>query len=641
MPPSRQLAAIMFTDIVGYTALMQKNEQLAIQQRDKTRKNLDTALAKYGGKLLQHYGDGTLSVFNSAINAVRSATEIQTVNKQDKIEMRIGIHSGDVMFDDNGIYGDSVNVASRIESLAVSGAVFISEKLFNEIGNQGIEAKPLGYFELKNVKSPMQVFAVSNPGIITPARDEVKGKLKQTLNSIAVLPFASLSSDPENEFFCDGITEELLNVLAKIDGLQVTSRTSSFAFKGKTEDVREIAAKLNVQKVLEGSVRKAGNKVRITAQLINAADGYHLWSETYDRSLEDIFAVQDDIAREIASKFRLNLDESEHQKEMVKAPTGNIEAYRKYLEGIYLWNTQLPENIQPAIDSFTKATKLDNKFAAPYSHLAFIYFFLYYTGVKAQADAQILCREAAQNAIKRDPEDSQALLALGISQVFDFDWKNAKDSLEKSVTKNPNSSLGQIMLMSYYFMVLEYEKTFAGLEKARQLDPLGGFTIGGVTEFYVYLGKWTDAITVADELLKVIPDNPFVLQYRTLAQGFLGDWPGSIEFFKKIRHESNDHPNVLMMLGIAYAKNSEPEKTEEIIEVLLKQESEQEGLFLDQIGILYGNLFRKEEFFDRLQKSINRSSAGMIWYYKTCILPDEINMDERFRQIRRKVNLPV
>ena len=246
MPPSRQLAAIMFTDIVGYTALMQKNEQLAIQQRDRTRKNLDTALAKYGGKLLQHYGDGTLSVFNSAINAVRSATEIQTVNRQDKIEMRIGIHTGDVMFDDNGIYGDSVNIASRIESLAVPGAVFISEKLFTEIINQGIEAKPLGYFELKNVKQPMQVYAVSNPGLVTPSRDEVKGKVTQIPNSIAVLPFASLSSDPENEFFCDGITEELLNVLAKIEGLQVTSELS-LAFKGN-RGVREIAAKLNVRK---------------------------------------------------------------------------------------------------------------------------------------------------------------------------------------------------------------------------------------------------------------------------------------------------------------------------------------------------------------------------------------------------------
>jgi TolB-like protein len=331
MSSSRQLAAIMFTDMVGYTALMQQNEILAVQQRDKSKKILEDALRKYDGRLLQYYGDGTLSVFSSALNAVKSSIEIQTLNRDEKIAMRIGIHTGDVVFDDAGIYGDSVNVASRIESLAVAGAVFISEKLFNEISNQGLDAKPLGYFELKNVKQPVQVFAISSPGIVIPSRDEVKGKLKQSPNSIAILPFASLSSDPENDFFCDGITEELLNVLSKIEGLQVTSRTSSFAFKGKTEDIREIAAKLNVQKVLEGSVRKAGNKLRITAQLINASDGYHIWSESYDRNFEDIFEIQDDISRTIANKLRKNLAASDHEKAIGKS------TYSKYggLQEIY------------------------------------------------------------------------------------------------------------------------------------------------------------------------------------------------------------------------------------------------------------------------------------------------------------------
>src|SRR4030095_15588419 len=247
---NRQLAAIMFTDMVGYTALMQQNEPLALQQRQSSKKILDDALAKYNGKLLQHYGDGTLSIFSSALDAVKSATEIQTLNQQVKVDLRIGIHSGDIMFDDTGIYGDSVNVASRLESLSVPGSVFISEKLYNEISNQGIEAKPLGYFELKNVQQPMQVYAIANPGVITPSREEIRGKVKQTLNSIAVLPFSSMSADQENEYFCDGLAEELINVLSKIEGLQVTSRTSSFAFKGKNEDIRQIAGQLNVQKII-------------------------------------------------------------------------------------------------------------------------------------------------------------------------------------------------------------------------------------------------------------------------------------------------------------------------------------------------------------------------------------------------------
>jgi adenylate cyclase len=641
MSQSRQLAAIMFTDIVGYTTLMQENEQLAMQQREQTKKNLDAALTKYGGKLLQHYGDGTLSVFSSALNAVKSATEIQTVNRQDKIEMRIGIHTGDVMFDDTGIYGDSVNVASRIESLAVPGAVFISEKLFTEIGNQGIEAKPLGYFELKNVKQPMQVYAVSNPGLVTPSRDEVKGKVKQTLNSIAVLPFSSLSSDPENDFFCDGITEELLNVLAKIEGLQVTSRTSSFVFKGKTEDIREIAAKLNVQKILEGSVRKAGNKVRITAQLINAADGYHVWSETYDRSLEDIFAVQDDIAREIANKFRLNLDEKEHLKELVKAPTENMDAYKKYLEGIYRWNTQLPEQMEPAIKAFSMAAEADQKFAAPYSYLAFIYFFMFYAGIMPQAEALKLCRDAAMSAMKRNPNDPEALLASGISQIADFDWNAGKISLERSVSLNPNNSLAQLMLASYYFLVMQYEKTEDCFIKARQVDPIGAFTNGMVAEFYVGLSRWDEAIAICDETLKVNPDNPYIILMRVMAIGYSGDWKSVITFLEEARSMYGDYPNGIGMLGLAYIKNGQPEKAEEMIQVMLNQETQQPGLLIDQIGLLYGNLLRKDEFFDRLNKSIAHRSSGILWNYKTPHLPDEISNDERFQKVRREVGLPV
>lgn len=267
MATTRQLAAIMFTDMVGYTILMQENEQLALLKRDRSKNIIESALEKYNGRLLQYYGDGTLSIFSSAVNAILCAIEMQTRNLENpKIDVRIGIHIGDIIFDEAGIYGDSVNVASRIETLAVPGSIFISERMYDEVRNQqDIHTQTLGYFELKNVKQSMQVYAIANPGIVVPSRTEVKGKVKEALNAIAVLPFASLSSDAENEFFCDGITEELINVLAQVDGLQVTSRTSAFAFKGVNEDVREIAGKLNVQKIIEGSVRKAGSKVRITA----------------------------------------------------------------------------------------------------------------------------------------------------------------------------------------------------------------------------------------------------------------------------------------------------------------------------------------------------------------------------------------
>ena len=287
----RFLAAIMFTDMVGYTAQMQKDEGLAKVNRDRHRQVLQDHVQSHAGKILQYYGDGTLCVFESAVEAVRCAIKIQTeLQKDPPIPLRVGIHAGDIVYDNEGVYGDAVNVASRIENLSVAGSVLISEKVMFELKNHpGLSAESLGYFNLKNVKYPMEIFAVSSNQLAIPDPETIKKERVREKKSIAVLPFVNMSADPENEYFSDGITEELLNTLSKIEGLQVTARTSSFAFKNRNIDVREIGTQLEVKTVLEGSVRKAGNKVRITAQLINTADGYHLWSETYDRQLDDIF----------------------------------------------------------------------------------------------------------------------------------------------------------------------------------------------------------------------------------------------------------------------------------------------------------------------------------------------------------------
>ena len=302
----RQLAAILFADMTGYTALMQENEQLARSKRIRLKKVLESTITNFNGRVLQYYGDGSLSIFQSAIDGVHCAVNMQQQLQQEpKVEVRMGLHSGDVNIEEESIYGDGVNLASRIESLGVPGSVLISEKVFDDIRNQeNIKARELGYFELKNIQKPVRVFAIASEGLVVPSREVLQGKTKQPTNRLAVLPFVNMSADPENEYFSDGITEELLNALTKVQGLQVTSRTSAFAYKGKNDDVRDIGIKLNVDKILEGSVRKSGNRVRITAQLINAADGYHIWSENYDRSLTDIFELQDEISGIIANKLR-------------------------------------------------------------------------------------------------------------------------------------------------------------------------------------------------------------------------------------------------------------------------------------------------------------------------------------------------
>ncbi|MCZ6520570.1 MAG: adenylate/guanylate cyclase domain-containing protein, partial [Bacteroidetes bacterium] len=326
--PTRKLAAIMFTDMVGYTLLMQKDEQKAKSLRDRHRQVQKEEVESHSGEILQYYGDGTLCIFNSSLEAVDCAIQIQKkMQKKPKIPLRIGIHTGDIVHDQEGIYGDGVNVASRIESFAIPGSVLISEKVTDDIKNHpSFSSTSMGIYELKNVEKPMEVYAITNQPLKVPKPEEIKGKGRFVQKSLAVLPFVNMSADAENEYFSDGITEEILNALAKVDGLQVTARTSSFAFKGKNMDLREIGAQLNVQHILEGSVRKAGNKVRITAQLINSADGYHLWSDTFDRKLEDIFEVQDEISQNIAHQLKEQLAIAKKEP-LVKSATKNIEAY--------------------------------------------------------------------------------------------------------------------------------------------------------------------------------------------------------------------------------------------------------------------------------------------------------------------------
>src|SRR3954454_3157682 len=439
----RQLAAIMFSDMYGYTALMQQNEQLAKDKRRRLKEVLEASVSGYNGKILQYYGDGALSIFNSAIDGVNCAVAIQqTLRQEPKVDLRIGIHTGDISIEDETIYGDGVNLASRIESLAVPGSIFISEKVFDEIRTQeSLTAREMGYFELKNVVRPVRIFAIDNKGLVVSARDALKGKTKQPANRLAVLPFVNMSADVENEYFSDGITEELLNAITKVNGLQVTSRTSAFAFKGKHTDIRDIGIQLNVDKILEGSVRKVGNRVRITAQLINAADGYHIWSENYDRNLTDIFEVQDEISNIIANKLRENLAAREHEEKLVKVPTQNLEAYTLFLKGLHFYNKITPNDVKKAIEIFEKAIKLEPDYAHAYAMAAAAYAYLGATGQMQPNEAFEVVHKYSDKALQLDSSLAVGYEAKGSAYLFyDWKWKQAYDSLLKGIELNPAAS---------------------------------------------------------------------------------------------------------------------------------------------------------------------------------------------------------
>jgi TolB-like protein/Tfp pilus assembly protein PilF len=614
----RQLAAILFADMTGYTAMMQENEHLARSKRKKFKDVLDSTIQEHNGKILQYYGDGSLSIFNSAINSINCAISIQQqLQLEPKVELRIGIHTGDVVIEEDSIYGDGVNLASRIESMAVPGAVFISGKVYDEIKNHDqIKTQELGYFELKNIKDPVSIYAISNPGIIVPSATELKGKTKQPVNRLAVLPFVNMSADPENEYFSDGITEELLNALTRVDGLQVTSRTSAFAFKGKHDDIREIGRKLNVDKVLEGSVRKAGNRVRITAQLINAADGYHIWSENYDRDLTDIFLVQDEISSIIANRLRENLSVSKQSEHLVKAPTKNIEAYTLFLKGMHFYNKLTPADYYTAIDFFEQAIQLEPNYAQAYAMIAGAYAYLGVTGQAIPEKAFEIVKSSSEKALKIDDSIAESHVAKATMHLmYDGNWQAGYDELQTAIRLNRAATGAYEMLAMYYIFNKNIPEAVKVMEEASQIDPLSPQINHFLGETYFFADRYDDAIQVADKLLEINPQMRIAIELKGWCAGMKGDWQKALEYFMEV-HRLTNHPlKGLSPVGFAYAKLGQTDKALETIAKIEQRQLEESNVLVDgDLLIVWWALGNMDKVVYYFGKSVGKQTSAVNFF---------------------------
>ncbi|TMI97196.1 MAG: guanylate cyclase, partial [Bacteroidetes bacterium] len=539
MEATRQLAAIMFTDMEGYTALMQKNEQAAIERRTRHREVFEKAMSDHGGKIIQYYGDGTLSIFTSAIHAVNAAVAMQLLfRKTPQVPLRIGIHIGDITVDDSGVYGDGVNIASRIESFAVAGSVFISDKVFDEIKNQPvINTISMGLFNLKNVSRPVEVFAIANEGLAVPQPIDLKGKTSEPKNKLAVLPFVNMSNDADNEYFSDGIAEELINTLSKIEGLQVICRTSAFSFKGKSQDVREIGKALNVNKVLEGSVRKAGNRVRINAELVNTADGYQLWSETFDRNLNDIFELQDEIAGIIANRMRTQLV---NKTVDTPEPSQNMEAYQLYLKGLFFYNKGTPSDYHKAIQFFDEAIMLDSSLANAHAMIASCYAALTSIGNVNPANVMEKVRAASRKAIQLNSQLPQSYLAMAMLQLyFEFQFDEALNNINKAFLISPDSSDAHYVASHYYTIINDKKRMVEEAELALRSDPLSLIKNNQLGEALLAAQRIDEA---EKQLLKTLElDRNWRTPLRNLSFVYIAsdDYQKSYEFADRIRREVN------------------------------------------------------------------------------------------------------
>jgi adenylate cyclase len=638
----RQLAAIMFSDMLGYTALMQQNEQLANSKRRTFKDVLKASVSGHNGKILQYYGDGALSIFNSVVDGVKCAVEIQqTLQQEPKVELRIGIHLGDIIVENETIYGDGVNLASRIESLAVPGSIFISEKVFDEIKNQNdLTAREMGYFEFKNVKEPVRVFAVDNLGIVVPSRDALKGKTKQPANRLAVLPFINMSADPENEYFSDGITEELLNVLTKVDGLQVTSRTSAFAFKGKDIDIREIGIQLNVDKILEGSVRKSGSRIRISAQLINAADGYHIWSENYDRNLTDIFEVQDEISSIIANRLRENLTAKEQQDALAKPPIKNIEAYTLFLKGLHFHNKITPRNTKKAIEYFEKAIALEPDYAHAYAMAATCYASLGATGQMNPTEAFEVVHRYSDKALKLDSSLAAGYSAKGAAYLlYDWKWNEAYESLLKAVALHPGTTEAHQLLSLYYLSTSRKQDAVEIMEKALEVDPISPIVNQYLADAYLNVGRTDDAIKQVDRLLDLYPNMRVGLEAKGWCTGIKGDWKKAVEIFEEVHRLIKNPLKGLAPLGCAYGYSGEVEKALDCIGKIGQRQVEEPGIVVDiDLAMIWWSLGERDKTFHYLFQCIEKK-MGVVAILIDHPMFNKLSDDPRYHLLKKKLNL--
>ena len=629
----------MFADMVGYTALMQENEQLAKQKRHQLKEVLDANVEEYNGNILQNYGDGSLSIFDSAIDSVNCAVQIQKKLRQEpKVDLRIGIHTGDIIVEEGTVYGDGVNIASRIESLAVPGSVFISEKVVDDLKNQrGISTRELGFFELKNVKYPIRLFAVANPGLIVPGRDELKGKIKPPANRLAVLPFVNMSADPENEYFSDGITEELLNALTKVDGLQITSRTSSFAFKGKHDDIREIGIKLNVDKILEGSVRRSGNRVRITTQLINAADGYHIWSENYDRDLTDIFQVQDEISSIIANRLRENLSLAQKKEHLVKASTQNVTAYTLYLKGLHYWNKVTPADAHKAIECFEQAIQQEPGYAQAYAMIAAAYSYLGATGQVKPEKAFDFVHRYSEKAMQLDDSIPESHLAKASAHLFyDGKWEAAYESLQKAIQLNPAATGAYQLLSIYYIIVGKKDEAVRIMEQAIEIDPLSPLMNHQLAEAYLFNERYDDALRIADKMLEIDPQMRVAIETKGWCAGMKGDWQKAIKYFQEV-HRLTNHPlKGLAPLGFAYAKTWQGNKALEIIAKMEQRQREEPDAVIDgDLLVVWWALGNKDKVLYYLNQLIEKKMGPMNYMFEFPMLKG-ITDDPRVAELKER-----
>ena len=667
MPQTRQLAAIVFTDIVGYTALMQENEHGAMEKISRFRYVIETYVPKHNGKIIQYYGDGCLLLFNSTADAVQLAEVLQEHFRNDPVvPVRIGIHLGDVLLKEDNVFGDGVNVSSRIKSLGQANSVLFSSDVQDKIkNNPDFKSVSLGFFDFKNVHKPLEVFALANKGLALPEKKKMTGKLKSKPNkkkklllilslllisvaaffisqkflkkspagaekkSIAVLPFINRSSDKNQEYFSDGLSEELLNLLAKIADLKVIGRTSSFYFKGKTEDIKTIGEKLDVAYILEGSVQKEGPRIRVTAQLIRVSDGIQLWSKQYDREMESVFKLQDEIAQAVVQELKLKL---------LKGPgtvSVNIEAYNLILQGNYFYDKLDKDNVAKAVDFYNQALAIDSTDARAWGQLAHAISRQAWQNYIDQNTGYEKARQAALKAISLDSNEAIGQKELAAVKLYhDFDWRGAEKTYETALSLEPeNPDILYGIGGGLYFATGRWEEAIRDMKKCIELDPLKPLNHLNLGNILTYAHRIDEANTYFKKALELNPQ--FQRAHMYLGRNYLLSGKSALAL-KEMQQENLE---VFRIFGLAltYHALGRSQEANDALQDFTDRFQNDWNYLLAELHAFRGE---KDKAFMWLEAAYSKKDSWLI-FLKGDPLLKNLEGDPRHAAFLKKMNLPV
>ena len=618
MLANHQFAVIMFTDIVGYTAMMGSNEEATLKIVTFYEETVRRTCKDFNGNIINFYGDGCLVIFDNVPNALQCAITIQECFQEHiHVPLRIGVHQGDTIYQNGNVYGDAVNIASRIESLGQSGAVLLSEVVQHVIQDSTqFKSTLLGSYEFKNVDRPMNIYALTNGRLRVPKQETVTGKLKKkdktNERSIAVLPFSNETSDASQQFFVDGLGDELRSLLLSVDGLKVIARSSSVAYQGKAYSMAQLAKELQVEYVLEGHVSQHENQLRLDIELNHTYSNKQIWAmPSIKVNLEDVHSVQSEIALSVASELRVMLSEDEKNK-LAKVSTSNndaLVAYQKGLELLYRGYGKVQE-LSNAMDCFKKAIDLDPDFAKAYIGIADVYLEHLFWGRLPAVEVVENAKEAALKALKLDPSSGEVFGVLGaINIVQRGKREQAFADLNKAIELSP-SYLGAYEKLAFIHTFNQnFEEAKRLFEIAQELDPLSTLHIGNMGHAYYYNDLFDEGMDYIRNKLVDFPNDPWLLWIYAYLLSGAGDYQGAVDVLSQ-RSTSGRKSN--WMLGYNYGMLGKVEEARAVLDYHI-QKSKLDFVPAYMVATIYMGLGDKEACMDWLEKDWEQGGLGLFF----------------------------